>query len=204
MNGFSRRFALQSIGAALPALALTRPAMAAATIGSTTDLVGSGKLVSGGRQSPLRIGSPLFEGDMVRTGKETLAELMLNTETRINMGPETEITVATYLAEMGGTITVGGAIVFDRPEDQPKVDLTFQTEFGEIGVRGTRFFFGPSKGKISVFVQRGSVTVSNAGVTRRLKGGDGTDLEAGQPPTEVAKWKEPRIKAAFELVGLAP
>lgn len=204
MTEISRRSALLTLGAAVPALALAQSANASEGIGSTVKLVGSGKQVSGGRETPLKVGAVLNEGDTIVTGTETRALLMLNTETRINMGPDSEITMAQYLADMGGTINVGGAIVFDRPDDLPKVELTFQTEFGEIGVRGTRFFFGPSKGKMSVFVQRGQVTVTNAGVTRKLKGGDGTDMEAGKPPTEVAKWKEPRIKAAFELVGLAP
>lgn len=204
MTKMTRRTALMTLGAAVPALSLAGNANAAEAIGSTVELVGKGKLVSNGRESPLKVGSMLAEGDTVKTGAKTLAQLKLNTETWINMGPETEITVAQYLAEMGGTIMVGGAIVFDRPDDLPKVDLTFQTEFGEIGVRGTRFFFGPSKGKMAVFVQRGMVKVTNAGVTRRLRAGDGTDLEAGKPPTRKAKWKEPRIQAAFELVGLAP
>ncbi len=200
MTSLSRRAVLAS----LPALALARPALAADSIGTTLRLNGSGKLTREGRQTPLASGMPLAEGDTVRIGAKALAELLLNTETRINMGPETEITVARYLADIGGTITVGGAIVFDRPEDLPPVDLTFQTEFGEIGVRGTRFFFGPSKGTMAVFVDRGRVTVSNAGVTRRLRGGDGVDMAAGQPPSAVAKWKPPRIEAAFALVGLTP
>ncbi len=204
MTNVTRRSALATLGAAVPAFAFTNSASASEGIGMTVELVGRGKLISGGRETRLKVGATLNEGDTVKTGEEALALLMLNTETRINMGPETEITMAQYLADMGGTITVGGAIVLDRPDDQPKIDLTFKTEFGEIGVRGTRFFFGPSKGKMAVFVQRGKVKVTNAGVTRRLRAGDGTDLEAGKPPTKVAKWKEPRIQAAFELLGLAP
>lgn len=204
MQDLSRRDVLLTFGAALPNLMLAQSAVAAETIGSAVELKGRSRLIRAGQETALKKGAPLVEGDTVRTAAGALALLMLNTETRINMGPEAEITVAEYLADMGGTITVGGAIVFDRPDDQPKIDLTFQTEFGEIGVRGTRFFFGPSKGKMAVFVQRGKVTVSNAGVKRRLRAGDGTDLEVGKPPTKVAKWKEPRIQAAFESVGLAP
>jgi hypothetical protein len=200
MTCLSRRAVL----AALPTLALGLPARADTSIGTTVRLLGSGRLTHGGRQTPLSTGALLAEGDTVRIGTNALAELLLNTETRINMGPETEITVARYLADVGGTITLGGAIVFDRPDDLPPVDLTFQTEFGEIGVRGTRFFFGPSKGTAAVFVDRGQVTVSNAGVTRRLRSGDGVDMAAGQPPSEVAQWKAPRIEAAFALVGLTP
>lgn len=205
MNRISRRKLLAMAGVVLPALHLGRPAAANTEgIGTAVELTGSGTLIHGGTAAPLAVGAVLAEGDTVQTGDGALALLMLNTETRINMGPGSEVTMAQYLADMGGTITVGGAIVFDRPEDQPKVDLTFQTAFGEIGVRGTRFFFGPSKGKMSVFVQRGAVTVTNAGVTRELAGGDGVDMAEGQPPSEVARWKEPRIVEAFALLGLTP
>ena len=95
-------------------------------------------------------------------------------------------------------------MVFDRDDSLGPVDLTFQTEFGQIGVRGTRFFFGPSNSTAAVFVGRGRVDVTNAGVTRQLRAGDGVDMAAGQPPSEVARWKQPRIDAAFALVGMAP
>ena len=203
MTGLSRRIFL-SLATALPGLSLPFRADAQTNIGEAVEVTGSGKVVHKGKEAPLVSGAGLNEGDTVITGADTLALLMLNTETRINMGPESEIVVASYLADMGGVINVGGAIVFDRPEEKGPVDLTFVTEFGEIGVRGTRFFVGPSKGKYSVFVQRGAVTVSNAGVTRKLRGGDGVDMAAGVAPTEVAKWKEPRIDAAFALVGLKP
>lgn len=188
--------------AATPFLILANPSRATDSIGTTVRLTGSGRLSHAGRQTPLTTGAALAEGDTVLIGANALAELLLNTDTRIHMGPETEITVARYMADVGGTIMLGGAIVFDRPEEQPPVDLTFQTEFGEIGVRGTRFFFGPSKGTAAVFVDRGEVTVSNAGVTRRLRAGDGVDMAAGQPPSDVAQWKAPRIEAAFAFVGL--
>lgn len=188
--------------AATPLLILANPSRATDSIGTTVRLTGSGRLSHAGRQTPLTTGAALAEGDTVLIGANALAELLLNTDTRIHMGPETEITVARYMVDVGGTIMLGGAIVFDRPEEQPPVDLTFQTEFGEIGVRGTRFFFGPSKGTAALFVDRGEVTVSNAGVTRRLRAGDGVDMAAGQPPSDVAQWKAPRIEAAFAFVGL--
>lgn len=203
MVRLSRRLLL-SFAAILPGLALPFRALAATGIGEAVKVSGSGKVVHDGKEAPLRTGTGLEEGDTVMTGKDTLALLMLNTDTRINMGPESQIMVVSYLADMGGTINVGGAIVFDRPEEKGPVDLTFVTDFGEIGVRGTRFFVGPSKGKYSVFVQRGKVTVSNAGVTRTLAGGDGVDLAAGVAPTEVAQWKKPRIAEAFALVGMNP
>jgi hypothetical protein len=196
----TRRLAL----AAPLALGLASRVGADAAIGTLMDMVGSGSVTRSGRQSPLRLGAGLNEGDLVTTGAETLAHLVLMTETNLNIGPDSSVMLDRYLADMGGTITIGGAMVFDRDESLGPVELTFQTEFGQIGVRGTRFFFGPSKGTAAVFVSRGRVDVSNEGVTRRLRAGDGVDMAAGQPPSAVARWGQPRIDAAFALVGLRP
>lgn len=114
----------------------------------------------------------VFQGDLVRTDRRSLAELMLAKTTRINLGPNTEFEIDSFIASLGGEVSLGGAMVFDRPEDLPPIDLTVRSAFAPIGVRGTRFFAGPSNGVFAVFVARGSVTVSTDGgfsvVTRIL------------------------------------
>lgn len=191
----------------LPLGPLVAPAplrAAPAEIGETVSVTGPATLTRGGADAALAPGMALAEGDRAATGAAGLAELMLYTRTRITMGPESDVVIESYLADVGGTIALGGAMVFDRPEDAAKVDLTFQTAFGAIGVRGTRFFVGPSNGDYAVFCQRGAVAVSNAGVTRELGPGDGVNLRAEAPPTEVVQWGAPRIIAAFASVGLTP
>lgn len=193
----SRRTLLTSAAA----FGLARTALAHEPIGKTTSLSGSGTQVTGGKEQALKAGALLYVGDKVRTAKESLASLTLRVSTDIYLGQESEITIDKFLADMGGVISVGGAIVFDRPDSLPPTDITIQTAYGEIGVRGTRFFAGPSKGSFAVFVARGTVTVSNAGVTRTLNAGDGVDMKEGAAPSEAAKWKQPRIDAAFASVG---
>lgn len=183
-------------------------ARANAPLGEVAEVTGPAQLIHLGEAKPMVPGDKLAEGDTALTQENALALLILETETRLNMGPATEVVLSKYLADAGGTITVGGAaggaLVFDRAEDLPPVDLVFQTAFGEIGVRGTRFFVGPSKDTYAVFCQRGQVVVSASGVTRTLGPGDGVDLTAGGAPTEVAQWGAPRIEAAFASVGLTP
>jgi len=204
MYQLSRR-AILALSAGLPALPfLGRPAAAFTGIGEAIEVTGKGTLVRDGAETGLMPGTALQEGDDVLTGENALALLVLESDTSINMGPDSRIMLANYLADAGGTILVGGAIVFDRPDDMPPMDLTFVTEFGEIGVRGARFFIGPSRAALAVFVQRGRVTVTNAGVTRELAAGDGVDLAIGAAPSDVVQWKEPRIVEAFALVGLTP
>jgi hypothetical protein len=173
-------------------------------IGETIAVTGRATLHHAGQEAALAPGMALAEGDRAATGAESLAELMLYTRTRLNLGPGSEVVLEKYLADVGGTIQLGGALVFDRDEAAAKLDLTVQTAFGAIGVRGTRFFVGPSKGEYAVFCQRGAVEVTNAGVTRRLGPGDGLALRAEAAPGEVAQWGEARIAAAFASVGLTP
>lgn len=182
---------------------LPRLAAAATRIGTAAEVTGSALLRSGGAAAALTPGAPLAEGDTAETGPDGLALLILETETRLNLGPETSVVLTKYLAEMGGTLTLGGALVFDRADDRPPIDLTFDTAFGQIGVRGTRFFAGPSQGEFAVFCQRGRVTVANAGETRSLGPGEGVALTEGAPGA-VAPWKPARIAQAFALVGLTP
>ncbi|MBE2277926.1 MAG: FecR domain-containing protein [Rhodobacteraceae bacterium] len=186
---------------------LPGPVLANTPIGTAAEVTGDASLTHEGAVAAMAPGAALAEGDLAETGTDGLALLILETDTRLNMGPVTSVVLAKYLADVGGTITLGGAdggaLVFDRPEDLPPIDLTFDTAFGQIGVRGTRFFAGPSRGTFAVFCQRGRVTVVNAGTTRDLGPGDGVNLSDGAP-SEVAQWKPERIAEAFALVGLAP
>lgn len=191
---------------ALPALlALPRGARAQAAIGTTRSLSGGAQLLRAGQAAALHLADPLMEGDEVATMAASTAGLELFSATQIALGPEARLTIDRFTADLGGVVTVGGAMVFDRPDDLPKLDLTVQSTFAQIGVRGTRFFAGPSKGVYGVFVARGSVEVRAGGEARRLGPGEGVDIASpGAAPSPVAQWKAPRIAAAFASVGLTP
>ncbi len=190
--------------ASLPlATAFAGPGFAAAQIGVSVRARGTSTLQQGGVIRALTPNAQLFERDIVRTEDDGFAELMLNTATQINLGPQSEVEIDQFVADIGGVITLGGAMAFDRPEDLPPLDLTIRTAFAQIGVRGTRFFAGPSKGVFAVFVDRGTVSVRALGSTRTLGAGDGVEVRLkGAAPREVVKWAPARIKAAFASVGL--
>lgn len=201
MFRLSRRSALIVAGL-LPLL--PRRARANTPVGTVAEVTGDATLTRDGTTQPLTPGTALSEGDTALTAENALALLILESDTRINMGAASSVVLSRFAAATGGSLNVSGAIVFDRPEDLPPIDLAFETAFGQIAVRGTRFFVGPSKGAYAVFCQRGRVTVTAAGTTRDLGPGDGVDLAEGAPPGEVGQWGEPRIRAAFESVGLTP
>ena len=187
------------------ALLVPRATWANAAIGTARALTGEALVTRGGSASPLHPADALMEGDEVATMTASTAALDLFTATQIHLGPETRFTLDRFVADLGGVVSIGGAMVFDRPEDLPKLDLTVRSAFAQIGVRGTRFFAGPSKGVYGIFVARGAIEVTAGGETRRLGPGDGVDIATpGAAPSPVAQWKAPRIAAAFASVGLTP
>ena len=193
------------LASALP-ICLFAPSLAAAAvpIGEAQDVRGEVTSTQAGKLRELASGSPLMLQDAVETKDNSFARLELAGHTTVHLGSRTRLVLDRYIAEAGGVLELGsGAMLLDRNEDLPKIDLTIRSNFGLIGVRGTKVFAGPSRGVFGVFVVRGAVEVQAAGVTRILSAGDGVNIAAeGQPPSEVAKWKKPRIDEALASVGL--
>jgi ferric-dicitrate binding protein FerR (iron transport regulator) len=180
---------------------------AAGQIGYAVRTAGTPSLQRAQSLYPLHARDAIYEGDIVRTDRRSLAELMLAEMTRISLGANSELAIDSFTASLGGQVSLGGAMVFDRPEDLPPIDLTIRSAFARIGVRGTRFFAGPSNGVFAVFVARGSVEVRTGGLfarsTRILGPGEGVDIaRPGGKPGPVVRWGQARIDAAFASVGL--
>lgn len=197
-----RRLVLAAVAAAM---VFGAPAQAAGEIGHVVRTAGAPTLQRARRLSQLHARDAVFESDIIRTDRRSLAELLLAGSTRINLGPNSQVEIDSFTASLGGLISLGGAMVFDRPEDLPPMALTVRSTFARIGVRGTRFFAGPSNGVFAVFVARGSVEVSSrgGGFTRILGPGEGVDISRpGGRQGPVVRWGQARVDAAFASVGL--
>jgi ferric-dicitrate binding protein FerR (iron transport regulator) len=162
-------------------------------------------------ETAIRTGAPLANNDLVATGGKSFASMLLGSDTTIIMGENTEVLLDSFLAEQGGTIElVSGDMVFDRPEGTPKIDLTIRTTFGQIGVRGTKFFTGKSRGNFAVFVEHGLVEVKSGDSIRKVAAGEGVDIATdaktrslfGGDMSETKKWGKGRIEEAYKSVGL--
>lgn len=181
--------------------ALVRPTFANVPVGKVVSLEGAVALEREAAILGISPDDPLLLDDRVMTREDGFALLLLDTRTQIKLGASSNLTIDQFIVDQGGVISVGGAMLFDRPADLPPTNISVLTAFGRIGVRGTRFFAGPSKGRFAVFVDRGSVSVEGAGVERVLLAGQGVDFAAqGQPPSEVVEWGEARIAEAFASV----
>ena len=204
--GFEHLFTRRALIAAIPAALLARSPAAAAPepIGQALDV--RGKVVARRTEAVrnLKAGAALMLKDSVETQAKSFAKLELAGRTTVHLGSRARLLISRYLAETGGVLELGeGAMLLDRADSLPKIDLTIRSQFGLIAVRGTRFFAGPSRGVFGVFVARGAVEVRAAGQRRRLAAGEGLDIKSpGQPPGKVAKWKQARIDEALASVGL--
>lgn len=169
--------------------------------GSVEVLVGSAAASRGPDSRGLSVGNALFVDDVVSTDASSRLAMRLGATT-IRLGELTLLRIDRYLAEIGGTLSLGeGAILFDRPADAATENMSIRGAFGLIAVRGTSFFAGPSQGRSSVFVDRGSVTVRSGGVTVALNAGEGTDVASmGKPPSAPRRWSPERIEAALASI----
>lgn len=208
-RGFTRREALGLAGAL--ALAPALPAWASDEIGEVIDAKGEVMKTQNDIETALKSGAPLINNDLIATGKKSFASMLLGSETKIIMGENTEVLLDSFLAEQGGIIElVSGDMVFDRPEGTPKIDLTIRTTFGQIGVRGTKFFTGKSRGNFAVFVEHGLVEVKSGKSIRKVGAGEGVDIATdaktrsmfGGDISQTKKWGKGRIEEAYKSVGL--
>ena len=208
-RGLTRREALGLAGALVLSPAL--PAWASDEIGEVIDVKGEVMKTQNDIETAIKTGAPLVNNDLVATGEKSFASMLLGSETKILMGENTEVLLDSFLAEQGGTIElVSGDMVFDRPEGTPKIDLTIRTTFGQIGVRGTKFFTGKSRGNFAVFVEHGLVEVRSGETTRKVAAGEGVDIATdaktrslfGGDMSETKKWGKGRIEEAYKSVGL--
>ena len=193
------------------ALASVLPAFADDRIGEVLDAKGNVLKTQNDVETKIRSGAPLNNNDLMSTGEKSFASMRLGNDTKIIMGSNTEVVLDSFLAEQGGTLElVSGDMVFDRPEGMPKIDLTIRTTFGQIGVRGTKFFTGRSRGNLAVFVEHGLVEVKSGSTIRKVGAGEGVDIASdaktrslfGADVSDIKKWGKGRIEEAYKSVGL--
>lgn len=156
-----------------------------------------------GESRALAVRANVFVDETVVTGEAAQLALHFGGDTRLRLGAATRLTIDRYIANAGGEFNLlEGGLLYDRPREQKSgAESLLRSLFGLISIRGTRVFAGPSNGVFGVFVARGAVNVSAAGKTVTLVRGFGTDIaKPGEPPTDPAAWKRPRIKAAFASV----
>lgn len=146
----------------------------------------------------------IFSGDRARTEADSRAHLGFGAATEVFLGPESELLIDAFIAGSGGVIYLDGALLFERAEGSTEPESEVVTDYGRIGVRGTRFFAAIGPDGLAVFVERGAVLVSGtdtaqAGVA--LGPGQGTLIPTpGSAPNPPSLWSDARIAAISAYV----
>ena len=116
-------------------------------VGYVKTLAGNASIERSGQQHGLTLGAPVQLGDRLRTSAASSVGLTLKDSTMLSIGPDSELSIDTYLFEpasdrlglgarlVRGTLHfVSGIIAKLKPEA-----VTIETPTATIGVRGTRF-----------------------------------------------------------------
>ena len=125
-----------------PAVALAQPPTPAGRVKVSSGTVG---IVRNGQALPAPPGAEVFEGDVLRTGADGRLAVMLRDETRVSLGPDSELALTAFAfapseSRLGVTLQlVRGVIsyVSGLVAKLAPTSVTIQTPTSIIGVRGT-------------------------------------------------------------------
>jgi hypothetical protein len=135
-----------SVGVALVAFLAASPALAQPTAAGRIKVAsGSAFIVRGGDQVPAQAGQILFESDTLRTGADGRLGITLKDDTRVSLGPASEVRVDRFAYEpaeshmalvlrvvRGVAAYVSGRIAKLAPDA-----VRLETPSAIVGVRGT-------------------------------------------------------------------
>lgn len=166
----------------------------AAEVGRVTEGQGPAFADNAGTTRSLVRETGVMLNDLVRTEREGRVAMTLGERTTLRMGGLARVRIDRFIANQGGTITVGaGAVGVDTQGRLPQ-GLTVRSPYALVAVRGTRFVVGAEPGRgFSVLVDQGRVDVRAGGVTIPLGPGEGTTVaRRGERPSPPASWSRER------------
>jgi hypothetical protein len=122
---------------------LADPSLAEPKIGVASATKNQVRGILGGASRDVSTGSQVFSNELVRTGPDSLAQLLFADQTSLSVGPQSEVKLDrfVYNPERGGNVVIEtgrGALRFVTGSQSP-ANYTVKTPLATIGVRGTVF-----------------------------------------------------------------
>jgi|HubBroStandDraft_6_1064221.scaffolds.fasta_scaffold600812_2 hypothetical protein len=111
---------------------------------------------------PLATGSEIYSNELVRTGGQSMAQLLFVDNTNLSVGPVSTIRLDEFVYNPNGAkgnvvLRAGvGAFRFITGLQEPK-SYTINTEFASIGVRGTEFYLLNTRSEVRIQLVNGKV-----------------------------------------------
>ncbi|MEX1036812.1 MAG: FecR domain-containing protein [Sneathiella sp.] len=180
-------------------------------VGTVTRLKNTASVTRLGQQVNIETGFKIQEFDEIRSGEEARVEITFHDGTKLNIGANCHIVIDKFLFDPDTDIGIAILRVFEGPfrfitgrigkTQDPQIVV--QSRFGVIGVRGTDFWAGPSRGQYGVLLLEGAISVTNSSGQRILTiPGTGVNLTSNDiPPSEVTTWGAERAAEALAAVA---
>ena len=194
------------------------PAKAQEAIGVIAEIENSASILLAGSPEDteavaVQIGQEVHMNDIILTGEDSRAHLLLIDDTEITLGSNSEFKIDEYVftedtpetnrakfSILRGPFLFVSGLVSKR--ETP--DVTIDTTYGSIGLRGTTVWGGMlDERDYSVFLLDGEVTYQTKRGRVKLTPGQGTDAYSDRAiPSRAKIWAQPKIDAAVATIAL--
>ena len=194
------------------------PAKAQEAIGVIAEIENSASILlagspEGSEAVDAQIGQEVRMNDTILTGEDSRAHVLLIDDTEITLGSNSEFKIDEYVftedtpetnkakfSILRGPFLFVSGLVSKR--ETP--DVTIETTFGSIGLRGTTVWGGMlNERDYSVFLLDGEVTYQTKRGRVKLTPGQGTDAYSDRAiPSRAKIWAQPKIDAAVATIAL--
>lgn len=206
----------------LPVHAQTTPQTSPAITGTAAETVAVGTLIGlegnvsamtpGGEAHPLSAGAAIHMHGVIETGPQSRALIVLIDNTEITLGENAQLTIDEYLfaedneaANKARYSILRGAFLYASGLIAKKQapDVTVNTPYANIGIRGTTFWGGDIDGAYGVLVIDGQVNVQSGRGRIIVDKGTGTTLAARNDiPTRATAWEQEKVDRAVATVTM--
>lgn len=151
---------------------LTLPAVAKQPVGKAIKVNGSATSTGSQGKRTLSTGSPVFQGDTIKTGYSGRVQMLFADRTKLVVGPRSKVKIDSFIFKNNNTASAfaikaaRGTFRFISGKSKKSV-YKISVRTATIGIRGTSFDFA-NRGKTSVVLYSGSVLVCKGNSCNRL------------------------------------
>jgi hypothetical protein len=170
-------------------------------IGAIMEVEGSATLTIDGQKAgkPAKVKDYVHLNDTIEAGPGGRVLLLFIDDTQLTLSEKTKLKVDKYVFDpentaankasyniLQGTFQYVSGLIAKKKNP----DVTIDTPYGTIGIRGTKLWAGTIKDAYGVHVDEGEVSVRNQGGEVIVPKGKGTKLKSrSAPPTEAIPWQ---------------
>src|SRR6185312_6996924 len=189
---------IQALGALLAgAMILSPDAFAQTRIGAAAAVRNQVTAGQSGGERQLAVGNPVFQNEAVRTGNNSVAQLLFSDQTTLSLGPRSEVRLDRYVYDpnrSAGDVAVSfttGALRFITGSQNPQ-NYQVRTPVATIGVRGTIVDLLMLDGRMFGILDEGRVIFTL---------GNGGTVELNRPGTAFEFYSNGGVSAPFTWRG---